>query len=105
MLNVPPNLFNVLATMAMIRLDEEYSPQSPEPSIPSPISAPPMIVSTIEGCTQPPTTLHFILRMSQDGSIGIVVLVEPLTPMSQDKYRSHQARPPHRRLHDDKKGN
>ena len=47
-LNLPPNPFNVLATMAIIRADE-YSPQSPEPSIPSPISTPPMNVSTIEG--------------------------------------------------------
>ena len=47
-LNLPPNLFNALATMAVIRADEEYSPQSPEPSILSRISAPPMNVSTIE---------------------------------------------------------
>ena len=49
-LNLPPNPFNVLATMAVIPVDDEdYSPQSPEPSIPSPISTPPMNVSTIEG--------------------------------------------------------
>jgi len=48
-LNLPPNPFNVLATMAVIRVDDEYSPQSPEPSIPSPISTPPMKVSAIEG--------------------------------------------------------
>ena len=48
-LNLPPNPFNVLATMAVIRVDDEYSPQSPEPTIPSPISTPPMNVSTIEG--------------------------------------------------------
>ena len=48
-LNLPPNLFNVLATMAVVRVDDPYSPQSPEPSIPSPISTPPMNVSTIEG--------------------------------------------------------
>ena len=47
-LNLPPNPFNVLATMAVIRADEEYSPQAPDPSIPSPISTPPMNVSTIE---------------------------------------------------------
>ena len=46
--NLPPNPFNVLATMAVIRADEHYSPQSPEPSIPSPIPTPPMNVSTIE---------------------------------------------------------
>ena len=47
--NLSPNPFNVLATMAVIRADEEYSPQSPEPSIPSPISTPPINVNTIEG--------------------------------------------------------
>ena len=48
-LNLPSNFFNVLATMAVIRANIAYSPQSPEPSIPSAISAPPMNVSTIEG--------------------------------------------------------
>ena len=48
-LNLPPNPFNVLATMAAIQADDAYSPQSLEPSIPSPISTPPMNVSTIEG--------------------------------------------------------
>ena len=48
-LNLPPNPFNVLATMAVTRADDAYSPPSPEPSIPSPISTPPMNVSTIEG--------------------------------------------------------
>ena len=48
-LNLPPNPLNVLATMAVIRVDDEYSPQSPQLTIPSPISTPPMNVSTIEG--------------------------------------------------------
>ena len=48
-LNLPPNPFNVLATMAVIRADDVYSVELPEPSIPSPISTPPMNVSTIEG--------------------------------------------------------
>ena len=48
-LNLPPNPFDVLATMAVIRADDAYSPQSPELSIRSPISTPPMNVSTIEG--------------------------------------------------------
>ena len=54
--NLPPNLFKVLATMAVIRADVEYSPQSPEPSIPSPISTPPMNLSTIQGWETPHTT-------------------------------------------------
>ena len=48
-LNLPPNPFNVLATIAVSRADDAYSRQSPEPFIPSPISTPPMNVSTIEG--------------------------------------------------------
>ena len=55
-LNLPPNPFNILATMAIANNagdannndqahDDNYSPQSPEPSLPSPISTPPMNVS------------------------------------------------------------
>ena len=47
-LNLPPNPFNVLATMTVIQQDQEQSPQSPEPSDLSPISTPPMNVSTID---------------------------------------------------------
>ena len=47
-LNLPPNPFNVLATMAVIQQDQKQSPQSPEPSDLSPISTPPMNVSTID---------------------------------------------------------
>ena len=42
--------------MAVIQADEVYSPQSPEPSIPSAISTPPMNVSTIEGWDTTHTT-------------------------------------------------
>ena len=41
-LNLPPNPFKVITTMAVNRADEVYSPQSPEPSIPSAISTPPI---------------------------------------------------------------
>ena len=49
-LNLPPNPFNILATMAVVpRIhnthDDNYSPQSPEPSELSSISTPPMNVS------------------------------------------------------------
>ena len=47
-LNLPPNPFNVLATMAVIQQDQEQSPQSPETSDLSPISTPPMNVGTID---------------------------------------------------------
>ena len=49
-LSRPPNIFNILATMATPTNtgdanDDNYSPQSPEPSDPSPISTPPVNVS------------------------------------------------------------
>ena len=39
-LNLPPNPFIVLATMAVIQQEQENSPLSQEPSDPSPISTP-----------------------------------------------------------------
>ena len=54
--NLPPHQFNVLTFLSVIRADEEYSPQSLEPSTPSPISTPPMNVSTIEGWETTHTT-------------------------------------------------
>ena len=55
-LNLPPNPFNVLATLAVIQQDQEDSPQSPEPSDLSPISTPPMKLSSIQGWETPHTT-------------------------------------------------
>ena len=59
-LNLPPNPFNILATMAIASNtgddNDGYSPQSPEPSLPSPISTPPMNISTISGLETPHTT-------------------------------------------------
>ena len=55
-LNLPPNPFNVLATMAVVRVDDANSPHSPEPSIPSPFSTPPKSVSTVEGWDTTDTT-------------------------------------------------
>ena len=55
-LNLPPSPFNVLATMAVVRVDDAYSPHSPEPSIPSPNSTSPMHVSTFEGWDTTHTT-------------------------------------------------
>ena len=51
-LYLPPNPFNILATMAVVNQtenahDETYCPQSPEPSELSSISTPPMNVSTV----------------------------------------------------------
>ena len=44
------------STTAVVRVDDAYSPHSPEPSIPSPISTTPMNVSTIEGWDATHTT-------------------------------------------------
>ena len=55
-LNLPHNPFKVLATMAVFQQDQEDSPQSPEPCDPSPISTPPMNLTTIEGWETPHTT-------------------------------------------------
>ena len=54
--NWPPNIFNVLATKAVIQQDQEDSPQPPELSHSSPILTPPMNLSTIEGWETPHTT-------------------------------------------------
>ena len=49
-LNLPPNPFIILATMAIANNTQEanvnnYSPESPDPSVPSSISTPPMNIS------------------------------------------------------------
>ena len=61
-LNLPPNPFNNLAKMAVVNpaedgYDEKYSPQSPQPSKPSPISTPPMNISSIDGWETAHTTM------------------------------------------------
>ena len=62
-LNLPPNPFNVLATMAIANNTEDandnnYSPESPEPSEPSPISTPPMNVSAFNSWETSYTTTN-----------------------------------------------
>ena len=59
--NLTPNPFTVLATMAVVNhtehaSDDNYNPQSPEPSEPSPISTPPMNVSTFDSWETSRTT-------------------------------------------------
>ena len=104
-LNLPRNPFNVLGTMAVIRKDEEYSPQPTEPSDPSPISMPPMNSSTIEVWE----TLHTTTdnnAFSSEGEpsrvFGIFLRTKLLTPMSQDNYLSLRALPAHCRPHEGK---
>ena len=59
-LNLPPNLFNILNTMAVVtqahKDNDGYSPQSPEPSDPLPILTPPMNVSTFNSWEKLHTT-------------------------------------------------
>ena len=80
-LNLPPNPFNILATMAVVHQtqnthDDNYSPQSPEPSELSSISIStrPMNVSAFnswENHIPALTTIPFIPAVSLDESIGI----------------------------------
>ena len=71
-LNLPPNLFNILATMAVASNTEEtnddnYSPQSPDPSELSPISTPPMNVSAFNSReTSYTTTNHKTFHSSDE---------------------------------------
>ena len=59
-LNLPPIPFNILNTMAVVTQihddNNKYIPQSPESSDPSPISTPPMNVSTFSSWETPHTT-------------------------------------------------
>ena len=62
-LNLPPNPFNILATMAIANNTEDtndnnYSPESPEPSELSPISTPRMNVSAINSWETSYTTTN-----------------------------------------------
>ena len=58
--NLPPNPFNILNTRAFITQtqdnNEQYSSESPEPSLPSPISTPPMNVSAYNSWETPHNT-------------------------------------------------
>ena len=61
-LNLPPNPFNILATMAVVDFTDDdnndgYNPQSPDPSDPSPISTPPMNVSLFNSWETTHTTM------------------------------------------------
>ena len=76
-LNLPPNPFNILATMAIATNtgdanDDNYSPQSPEPSEPTPISTHPMNVSAFNSWETSYTTTDddtFFQETSPEGSI------------------------------------
>ena len=70
-LNLPPNPFNILATMAVVNHVEDgyvdnHRPQLPEPLEPSPISTPPMNISSIDGWETPHTTKDDNIFYSDD---------------------------------------
>ena len=60
-LNLPLNPFNILATMAVVNHEHDYnySPQSPEPSVPSPISTLLNIISTFDSWEASSTTSDY----------------------------------------------
>ena len=69
-LNLPPNHFNILYTMAIITQtrdnNKQYSAESPELSLPSPISTPPMNVSAYNSWETPHTTTDDNTFYSED---------------------------------------
>ena len=68
-LNLPHYSFIMLATMAVIQPDEEYSPQSPQLSDLSPISTPPRNLSSIKGWETPHTTTDNATFRSKDACL------------------------------------
>ena len=64
-LNLPLNPFNVLNTMVVKQPDEQHSPQSSEPSKPSLIPTPPVILCTTEGWETPHTTTNDAIFYSE----------------------------------------
>ena len=84
-LNLPPNPFNILATMAVVTHtqddnNDDYSPQSPEPHELSPISTPPMNVSTFESWETSHTTTDDNTFYSDDEPRRILILPSTPTP-------------------------
>ena len=81
-LNLPPNPSNILATMAVINQEHNsnYRPQSPESSEASPISAPPIDVSTFDSWDSSYTTTDDNTFFSSDEPRRIYFL--PPSPSS-----------------------
>ena len=84
-LNLPPNPFNIFATMAIATNtgdanDDNYSPQSPQPSEPSPISTPLMNVSSFNSWETSYTTTDNDIFYSSDKPRRIYFL--PPSPAS-----------------------
>ena len=82
-LNLPPNPFNILATVAIATNDNEandnnYSPESPDRSVLSSISTPPMNVSAFNSWETSYTTIDDATFHSSDEPRRICFL--PLSP-------------------------
>ena len=103
-LNLPPNPLNVLAAMTVVQQnptqhEDNYSPQSPEPSEPSPIPTPPVNPSTNDGWESPHTTTHNNTFYSEDETRR-VHLTSPLDETFHSDgeprriYQLHSPKPP-----------
>ena len=84
-LNLPPNPFNILATMAVVERthddnNDRYSPESPDPSLPSSISSPPKSVSAFNSWETTHTTTDDNTFYSDDEPRRIYFLPSTPTP-------------------------
>ena len=95
-LNLPPDPFTIMATMAVAdnteeATDDNYSPQSPELSEPSPISTPPMNVSAFNSWETSYTTTNDDTFYSSDEPRRIYflppTLFQPPSPPRKMKRR------------------
>ena len=95
-LSLPPNPFNMLATMLIATKtgdanDDNYSPQSPEPSDPSPISTPPMNVSAFNSWETSYTMTHKDTFYSTDEPRRIYFLrPSPASPPSPQRRQKRK---------------
>ena len=94
-LNLPPKPSNILATMAVANNtqeanDDNYSPQSPEPSVLSPILTPPMNVSAFDSWETSYTTTNDDTFYSSDEPRRIYFL--PPTPSPPSPPRKMKRR-------------
>ena len=95
-LNLPPNPSSILATMAIATNpgdanDNNYSPHSPEPSDPSPISAPPRNVSAFKSWETSYTTTDNDTFFSSDEPRRIYFLLpSPASPPSPPRRQKRR---------------
>ena len=79
-LNLPPNPFNILATMAVVTHTQDDNDNSPEPHELSPISTPPMNFSTFDSWKTSHTTTDDNTFYSDDEPSRIYFLPPTPTP-------------------------